>query len=86
VAARLRPSVWLGWGVALQGSYGRITEHGTGFKEVSMEHPSDTPVVERPTSPLVSAPVATHQEAPLLAIMFNLLEGRDRRRRLPILR
>jgi hypothetical protein len=51
-----------------------------------MEHPTSTPVVERPASPLVSAPVATHPEAPLLAIMFHLLEGRDRRRRLPILR
>jgi hypothetical protein len=51
-----------------------------------MEHPSDTMVVERPASPLVSAPVATHPEAPLLAIMFHLPEGSDRRRRLPILR
>ncbi len=86
MAARLRPSVWLGWGVASQGSFGRIPEHGTGFREVSMEHPSDTPVVERPASPIVSAPMATRPEAPLLAIMFNVLGGRDRWRRLPILR
>jgi hypothetical protein len=51
-----------------------------------MEHPSDTPVVERPALPIVSAPVATRLNAPLLAIMFNLLGGRDRWRRLPILR
>jgi hypothetical protein len=30
--------------------------------------------------------MATRQEAPLLAIMFHLLEGSDRGRRLPILR
>jgi hypothetical protein len=51
-----------------------------------MQHPSDPPVVERPASPLVIAPVATRLEAPLLAIMFNILEGRDRWRALPILR
>jgi hypothetical protein len=51
-----------------------------------MEHPSDTPVVERPASPIVIAPVATRLEAPLLAIMFNILGGRDRWRALPILR
>jgi hypothetical protein len=51
-----------------------------------MEHPASTPVVERPASPLVSAPVATHPDVPLLAIMFHLLGGRDRWRRLPILR
>lgn len=51
-----------------------------------MEHPAYTPVVERPASPIVSAPAATGQDAPLLAIMFNLLGGRDRWRRLPILR
>jgi hypothetical protein len=50
-----------------------------------MEHPSDPPVVERPALPLVIAPVATRLEAPLLAIMFHLLEGSDRWRRLPIL-
>jgi hypothetical protein len=86
VAARLRPSVWLGWGVASQGAFGRIPEHGPGFREVSMAHPSDTPVVERPASPIVSAPMATRPEAPLLAIMFNVLGGRDRWRRLPMLR
>jgi hypothetical protein len=51
-----------------------------------MEHPSDTPVVERAASPIASAPVAERLEAPLLAIMFNILGGRDRWRRLPILR
>jgi hypothetical protein len=51
-----------------------------------MEHPSETPVVERPASPIVSAPMATRLEAPLLAIMFHILGGRDRWRRLPILR
>jgi hypothetical protein len=51
-----------------------------------MEHPFETPVVERPAFPIVSAPVATRLEAPLLAIMFHLLGGRDRWRRLPILR
>jgi hypothetical protein len=38
--ARLRPSVSLGWSVAWQGPSGRIPEHGTGFREVSMQHPS----------------------------------------------
>jgi hypothetical protein len=86
VAARLRPSVWLGWGVASQGAFGQIPEHGTGFREVSMQHRADTPVVERPASPIVRAPMATRLEEPLLAIMFNILGGRDRWRRLPILR
>ena len=43
-----------------------------------MEHPADTPVVERPASPIVSAPVATRLDAPLLAIMFYLLGDRGR--------
>ena len=51
-----------------------------------MEHAADPPVVERPALPIVIAPVATRLEAPLLAIMFNILEGRDRWRALPILR
>jgi hypothetical protein len=51
-----------------------------------MQHAAAPPVVERPASPLVSAPGATRLEAPLLAIMFHLLEGRDRWRQLPILR
>jgi hypothetical protein len=51
-----------------------------------MQYPSAPPVVERPASPSVNAPMATRQEAPLLAIMFHFLEGRDRWRRLPILR
>jgi hypothetical protein len=51
-----------------------------------MQHPSAPPMIERAASPIVSAPMATRQEAPLLAIMFHLLEGSDRWRRLPILR
>jgi hypothetical protein len=51
-----------------------------------MEHPAYTPPVERFASLIMSAPVATRLDAPLLAIMFHLLEGRDRWRRLPILR
>jgi hypothetical protein len=51
-----------------------------------MEHSAYTPVVERPASPIVRAPMATRLDAPLLAIMFNLLGGKDRWRRLPILR
>jgi hypothetical protein len=43
-----------------------------------MEHRADTPVVERPASPIVSAPVAEGLDAPLLAIMFHLLGGRNR--------
>ena len=50
-----------------------------------MKHRASTPAVERPASPLGSAPVATRPEASLLAIMFHLLEGRDRWRHLPIL-
>jgi hypothetical protein len=50
-----------------------------------MQHPSETPVVERPALPIVSAPMAIRQEAPLLAIMFHLLGGSDRWRALPIL-
>jgi hypothetical protein len=50
-----------------------------------MEHPADTPVVERPASPSMRPPVATRLDAPLLAIMFNLLGGRNRERRLPVL-
>jgi hypothetical protein len=72
--------------VTSPGPSGRITDHEPGFREVSMKHPSDTPVIERPASPRGSAPVATRPEAPLLAIMFHILEGRDRWRRLPILR
>jgi hypothetical protein len=51
-----------------------------------MQHPSSTPVIERAASPIVSAPMTTRQEAPLLAIMFHLLEGRAHWRRLPMLR
>jgi hypothetical protein len=51
-----------------------------------MKRRAYTPVIERPASPIVIAPVATRLYAPLLAIMFNLLGGRDRWRRLPILR
>jgi hypothetical protein len=51
-----------------------------------MQHRAYTPVIERPASLLASAPVAERLDAPLLAIMFHLLEGRDRWRRLPMLR
>jgi hypothetical protein len=51
-----------------------------------MQHRGFTPVIERAASPIASAPVAERLEAPLLAIMFHLLEGRDRWRGLPILR
>jgi hypothetical protein len=51
-----------------------------------MEHPAYTQAVERPESPIVIAPMMTRLDAPLLAIMFNLLGGSDRWRRLPILR
>jgi hypothetical protein len=44
-----------------------------------------TQVVERPASQIMSTPVAKRLEAPLLAIMFHLLGGRDRWRYLPIL-
>jgi hypothetical protein len=64
--------------VTSPGPSGRITDRGTGFREVSMEHPADTPVVERPASPIVSAPVATRLDAPLLATMFYLLGDRGR--------
>jgi len=50
-----------------------------------MQHPAYTPAVERPASPIVSAPVATRLDVPLLAIMFHLLGGSDQWRRLPIL-
>jgi hypothetical protein len=72
--------------VTSQGPSDRITDHGTGFREVSMEQQAYTPAVERPASPIVSAPVATRLDAPLIEIMFHLLGGRDRWRRLPILR
>jgi hypothetical protein len=51
-----------------------------------MENRAYTQAVERPASPIVSATVAEHLDAPLLAIMFTLLGGRDRWRCLPILR
>jgi hypothetical protein len=68
------------------GAIRRLTEHGTEFKEVSMQHRGFTPVIERAASPIASTPVAERLEAPLLVIMFNILGGRDRWRRLPILR
>ena len=43
-----------------------------------MKTPVYTQAIERPTSPIERAPVATRLDAPLLAIMFNLLRGRDR--------
>jgi hypothetical protein len=51
-----------------------------------MKHRAYTPVIEHPASPIVIAPVAERLDAPLLAIMFNLLGGSDRWRHLPILR
>lgn len=45
-----------------------------------------TQAIERPASLMERAPVAKSLDAPLLAIMFNLLGGGDRWRRLPILR
>jgi hypothetical protein len=51
-----------------------------------MKHPAYTPAVARPASPIATTPVATRLDAPLLAIMFHLLGGSDRWRRLPILR
>ncbi len=51
-----------------------------------MKYRSYTPVIECPASPIALAPVAESLEAPLLAMMFHLLEGRDRWRRLPIQR
>jgi hypothetical protein len=44
-----------------------------------------TQAIERPASLMERAPVAKSLDAPLLEIMFNLLGGRDRWRRLPIL-
>jgi hypothetical protein len=51
-----------------------------------MKHRASTPAIERPASQIVIAPVTERLDAPLLAIMFNLLGGRDRWRHLPILR
>jgi hypothetical protein len=51
-----------------------------------MKHRSYIPVIEHPAAPMAIAPVAESLEAPLLAMMFHLLEGRDRWRSLPILR
>jgi hypothetical protein len=51
-----------------------------------MQHRGSTPVIERAALPIARAPVAERLEAPLLAIMFRLLEGGDRWRALPILR
>jgi hypothetical protein len=45
-----------------------------------------TQAIKRPSALIERAPVMKRLDAPLLAIMFNLLEGRDRWRRLPILR
>jgi hypothetical protein len=43
-----------------------------------MQHRGSTPVMEHAALPIANAPVAECQEAPLLAIMFHLLEGSDR--------
>jgi hypothetical protein len=45
-----------------------------------------TQAIECPSALIERAPVIKRLDAPLLAIMFNLLEGRDRWRRLSILR
>ena len=45
-----------------------------------------TQAIEPPASLMGRAPVAKSLDASLLEIMFNLLGGRDRWRRLPILR
>jgi hypothetical protein len=45
-----------------------------------------TQAIERPASPIERAPVATWLDAPLLAIVFNLLGAEIVRRGLPILR
>jgi hypothetical protein len=65
---------------------GLITEHGTCFRELFMKTQAYTQAIERPSALIERAPVMKRLDAPLLAIMFNLLEGRDRWRRLPILR
>jgi hypothetical protein len=44
-----------------------------------------TQAIEYPASRIERAPVVKCLDAPLLEIMFNLLGGRDRWRRLPIL-
>jgi hypothetical protein len=44
-----------------------------------------TQAIERPASLMERAPMVTRLDAPLLEIMFHLLGGRDRWRRLPIL-
>jgi hypothetical protein len=73
-------------GVNSHGPSGLITEHGTWFRELSMKTQAYTQAIERPAALIERAPVMKRLDAPLLAIMFNLLEGRDRWRRLPILR
>jgi hypothetical protein len=45
-----------------------------------------TQAIERPASLIEITPVVKRLDAPLLEIMFSLLGGRDRGRRLPILR
>jgi hypothetical protein len=45
-----------------------------------------TQAIERPASPIERAPLATRLDAPLLAIVFNLLGAEIVRRGLPILR
>jgi hypothetical protein len=45
-----------------------------------------TQAIERSASLIEITPVVKRLDAPLLEIMFNLLGGRDRWRRLPILR
>jgi hypothetical protein len=51
-----------------------------------MKTQASTQAIERQASLMERASVAKSLDAPLLEIMFNLLGGRDRWRRLPILR
>jgi hypothetical protein len=51
-----------------------------------METQACTQTIERPAALMETAPVVQYLDAPLIEIMFNLLRGRDRWRRLPILR
>jgi hypothetical protein len=51
-----------------------------------METQACTQASEHPAALMETAPVAQYLDAPLLEIMFNLLKGRERWRRLPILR
>jgi len=87
VARRQRPGARRGRRVTTwKRSCGCLSEYGTGVREVSLKHRASPAVIERATSPKASTPVAKRLEAPLLAMMFHLLEGTDRWRPLPMLR